>query len=115
LKEIKSIFGVLLLLVGGFVLYLVLPAYWSNYQVDSMITEQAIYFTSFPKPEDEMRAVIAQKAQSYNVPLAPEQIVIDRTRSDLTITVHYNVHIELPLYPFDLRFENSSSNHDVMK
>jgi len=114
-KELKSIFGLLVLLVGGFVIYKILPAYWSNFQVDRMIGEQAIIFTNFPKSEDEIKLAIAQKAEDYDVPLAPEQIVVARNRGSLSISLAYTVHIEMPVHPFDLNFKNSTTNQNVMR
>jgi hypothetical protein len=114
-KELRSIFGLLVLLVGGFVLYRALPAYWGNFQVNRMITEQAVVYTNFPKSDDEIANAISQKAQEYSVPLAPEQVTVFRTSSDLTISITYTVHVDIPVYPFDLTFNDSTSNHNVMK
>jgi Domain of unknown function (DUF4845) len=114
-KEIKFIFGVALLLVGSFVLYKILPAYWNNYKVNRMIAEQAIIYTNFPKSEEEIKIAIAQKAQDLDVPIAPEQIAVSRSRGDVSISFAYSVHIDLPVYPFDVDFEDSTTNQNVMR
>ena len=114
-KEIKSIFALALLLVGSFVLYKVLPVYWNNYKVNRMITEQAIIYTNFPKSEEEIKIAIAQKAQDLDVPIAPEQIAVSRNRGDVSISFAYSVHIDLPVYPFDVDFEDSTTNQNVMR
>ena len=115
MKEFKSILGLTVLLVGGFVLYKILPAYWNNYKVVRMISEEAIIFTNFPKSEEEMKIVIAQKAQDMDVPIAPEQISLVRSRGDVSISFAYSVHIDMPAYPFDINFEPSTTNQNVMK
>ena len=115
MKEIKFIFGMALLLVGSFVLYKILPAYWNNYKVNRMIAEQAIIYTNFPKSEEEIKIAIAQKAQDLDVPIAPEQIAVTRSRGDVSISFAYSVHIDLPGYPLDLNFEPSTFNQNVMK
>lgn len=115
MKELKAIFWVLVLCVGGFVLYKVLPAYWDNYEVDRMISDEAIIFTNFPKSDDEIKMAIAQKAEDYNVPLSPEQVSVTRDRANLTISLAYTVHIEMPGHPFDLNFQDSTTNQNVMK
>ena len=115
MKELKAIFWIAVLVVGGFVLYKVLPAYWNNFQVKQMIEDQAIYFTNNPKSEDEIRMTIAQKAQDCNVPLAPEQVNVERTPAQLTISLAYTVHIDVPGYPFDLNFNDTTTNHNVMR
>ncbi len=115
MKDFKAIVGLLIMLVGAFVLYKILPAYWNNYRVGRMISEQAIVFTNFPKSEDEMKIVIAQKAQDLDVPIAPEQVAVSRSRGDVSISFAYSVHIDLPGYPLDLNFEPSTTNQNVMK
>ena len=115
MKELKSILGLLILLAGGFVLYKIVPAYWSNFQVDRMIADQAIIYTNFPKSDDEIKLAIAQKAEDLDVPLAPEQIVVARDRGSLSISLAYTVHVDMPGHPFDLDFKNSTTNQNVMK
>jgi len=115
MKELKSIFGLLLLLVGAFVLYKVAPAYWGNFKMGRLVEEQSVAFTYTANSPDEISRSIAEKAQEFNVPLTPEQITVHRTPGDLSIAVDYTVHIEMPFYPFDLEFKTASKNHNVMK
>jgi hypothetical protein len=114
-KELKSIFWVLVLLAGGFVLYKTLPAYWGNFKVNQMINDEAIYYTNFPKGDDAIAAAVSQKAQEFDVPLAPDQVTVARSGGDLTISAAYSVHIDFPGYPFDLSFKDAATNHNVMK
>ena len=41
-------------------------------------------------------------------------MTVARSGGDLTISVAYSVHIDFPVYPFDLNFKNSTTNHNVM-
>lgn len=115
MKELKSILWVLVLLIAGLVLYKTVPAYWGNFKVNQMIAEQAVYFTNVPKSDDVITATVSQKAQEFSVPLAPEQVTVSHTSGDLTISVAYTVHIDLPVYPFDLNFKDTSTNHNIMR
>jgi hypothetical protein len=114
MNQLKSIFGLLLLLVGGFVLYKVFPAYWDDFKLGRMLEEQAITFTYTNKSESEIAKTIAEKATELDVPLTPEQVTVLRGAGDLTITAEYSVHVDLPLYPLDLNFKTSSKNKNVM-
>ena len=115
MKELKSIFWVLVLIGGGFMLYKTLPAYWGNFKVDRMINDEAIYYTNFPKADDVIAAAVSEKAQEFDVPLDPNQVTVAHSGSDLTISVAYSEHIDFPGHPFDLNFKNSATNHNVMK
>jgi hypothetical protein len=114
MKELKSIFGLLILVVGCFVIYKVLPSYWGNYKLGRMIEEQAVIYTYTPKSDADIAAEIAQKAQSLDIVLAPQEITVQRTPGDLTITAEYSVHVDMPFYPLDLPLKASSKNKNVM-
>jgi hypothetical protein len=115
MKELKSILGLLVLLVGGFVMYKVVPVYWGDFKLGRLLEEQAQFYTYYVKSDKEMQAAIAQKAQAMDVPVSPEQLKIERLPGVLSITADYSVHIDLPLYPFDLNFKTTTRNKDVMK
>ena len=66
MKELKSIFWVLVLIAGGFMLYKTLPAYWGNFKVNQMISDEAIYYTNFPKSDEAIAAAVSQKAQELS-------------------------------------------------
>jgi hypothetical protein len=114
-KELKSIFWVLVLIGGGFVLYKTLPAYWGNFKVNQMLSDEAVYYTNFPKNDSVIGAAVSQKAQEFSVPLEPDQVTVANSGSDLTISVAYSVHIDFPVHPFDLNFKDTVTNHNVMK
>ncbi|HVJ04377.1 MAG TPA: hypothetical protein VM578_01760 [Candidatus Saccharimonadales bacterium] len=114
MKEWKSIFGLLLLFVGGFVLYKVLPVYWSDFQLGRMLEEQAINYTYNSKSDQEIANAIAEKAHDLDVPLAPEEITVVRGGGDLMISTAYTVHVDLPFYPLDLNFKTSNKNKNIM-
>jgi len=114
MKELKSIFGLLLLLVGGFVLYKVFPAYWGDYKLSRLLEEQALSDTYTTKSESEIATVVVQKASEFDVPLTPEEVTVQRGVGDLTITAQYSVHVDLPFYPLDLNFKTASKNKNIM-
>lgn len=115
MQQLKTIVGVLILLVGGTLLFLTMPSYYANFKLDSTITDEAIYYTNYPKPDAVIIAAVVQKAQEDGVALTPDQVAVVHGGANLTIRVHYSVPINFPPYPFDLHFNNSTTNHNVMK
>lgn len=111
----KSIFGMLLLVVGGFVLYQVLPVYWGDYKLGRLLEEQSQIDTYNSASNQEIAAVIVGKAREFNVALSPEQVKVQRGAGDLTITTDYMVHVDLPIYPLDLNFKTTTNNKNVLK
>jgi hypothetical protein len=74
-----------------------------------------VVYTYAMKSDQEVAKGIAEKARDLNVPLSAEQIKVDRTASELSITATYSVHVELPGYPLDLNFTTKTHNRNVMK
>jgi hypothetical protein len=115
MKEFKSIFALLVLMVGGFVLYKVVPAYWGDYKLGRLLEEQAQVNTYNTKSDQDVKNVIAQKAHEIDVPISPEQVTVVRSASELSITAVYSVQVDLPLYPLELNFTTGTRNKNVMK
>jgi hypothetical protein len=115
MKEFKSIFGLLIILVGSFVLYKIVPAYWGDFRLGRLLEEQSMIYTYNGKSDQEIAMAIAQKASDMDIPLSPEQVRVKRGFADLAITAEYTVHVDLPGYPLDLNFKTSTKNKDVMK
>jgi len=115
MKEIRSIFIVILLVVGSVVLYKTMPAYWADYKLGKMLDEQAVIYTYQPKSDAELPAILVQKAEECGVALDPTDITVERTASTLGISINYEVKIDMPVYPFMMHFKTSTKNNDVMK
>jgi hypothetical protein len=111
----KAIFGLLLLLVGGFVMYKVLPAYWGDFKLGQLLDEQAVVYTYTKNSDQEIATALAEKARNFGVPISPEQIKVERTTGDLSITAEYSVPVDLLIRPLDLNFKTASKNHNIMK
>jgi len=114
MKELRSIFFVLLLIVAGFVLYKVLPAYWADYKLGRMLDQEAIVYTYHPKTDPELPAIIAGKADECGVTIGPENVTVERGGATLGISVSYYVKIDMPVVPFIMHFTTSTTNRDVM-
>jgi len=113
MKSIKALFGVFVVATMFYLAWKVLPPYFSNYQFEDELENQARYFSYNMKSEQEMRETIAKKAHDYDIPLTPEQIKVQHLGNDLSISVDYTVHIDIPVYPFDLHFTPATKNKRI--
>ncbi len=96
----------------------VIPPYFSNYEFEDSIKEEALHSTYGTKTEDAIRDAVFKKAQDLEIPLTREQIKVQRTGSGqgsgtVSIEADYSVHVDLPGYPLDLHFAPSSRNKGV--
>ena len=110
MKALRAILGVAFFVVVVYGMWLMVPPYFHNYQLQDAITEEARINTYTPKSEDEMRETIWRKAKEMEVPIKREQINVQREGGIVSIGIDYTVHVDLPGYPLDLKFHPSSKN-----
>jgi|SRR5579884_2696582 len=114
MSTIKLAFGLLILVAGVYVGASLIPVYYANYQFQDVIKTEATLQTYTTKPEGDIQAFIAKKAQELDIPVNKDQIKVQRRGTvgtgSLTIEAPYTVHIELPGYPMDLHFDPSTEN-----
>lgn len=92
----------------------VIPPYFTNYQFEDEINNEALAATYSAKTEEDIRGLVFKKAKDMDIPITPEQIVVHRTGSQgtgtLLIEANYTVHVSLPGYPLDLNFHAATKN-----
>jgi uncharacterized protein involved in tolerance to divalent cations len=92
----------------------VVPAYFSYYRFQDAIEQEARIQTYTTKTADEVRQSVWKKAQEYDLPLSsPEEIKVERTTSSIAIETEYTVHVDVPIHPFDLKFQPSTRNKQI--
>lgn len=92
----------------------VVPAYFSYYQFQDSVEEEAKIQTYTTKSASEIRDSMWKRAQQLELPIAsPEDLKVDKTSGAVTIETEYTVHIDVPFHPFDLNFKASSKNKQI--
>jgi hypothetical protein len=109
-------------LIAGFVVIaavvygsaMLIPPFFSNYQFEDAIETEARMSTYSTKPEDAIRETVFKKAQDLEIPIAKEQIKVQRFgyqgTGSILIETQYTVHVDLPGYPLDLNFHPTTKN-----
>ena len=65
---------------------------------------------TFSKSEEELRKNILRQARELHVELQPNQLFVQRVMNDVLIWGDYTVHVDVPVYPFDLHFQPMSKS-----
>src|SRR5713101_7278147 len=109
MSTIKMFLGVFVIVAGVYVAAKVFPAYFENYQFQDAIKDEAVRDTYAQKSENDIRASIFKKAQDLDIPIAQDNIRVQRQGMQYSgaIIIHaaYVVHVDLPGYPMDLHFD----------
>ena len=115
---IKMVLGIVVLVVTVYLIAELAPPYFSNYQFQDSIRNEATLNTYTTKPEDAIRDTLYKKAQDLDIPLTKEQIKVKRTgplgSGSIVIDAEYTIHVDLPYYPLDLQFEAATNNKGVL-
>jgi len=111
---IKLVLVLGLLACGVYVGAEMIPPYFSNYEFQDTIDSEARLGTYSTKSEDTIRDAVFKRAQDLEIPVAREQIKVQRSGStgsgSVVIETDYTVHVDLPGYPMDLHFHPESKN-----
>jgi hypothetical protein len=114
---LKAVLGICAIVATVYLIGMLAPPFFSNYQFQDAIKTVAQMNTYSTKSEDAIREEVFKKAQELDVPLTKEQIKITRVGSaytgSITIEAPYTVHLNLPGYPLDLNFDPSNTNRSV--
>lgn len=117
MATLKLLFGVGVVLAVAFLGIKIVPVFFSNYQFEDFIKEEALHSTYSTRSEDDIRAAVIKHARDYDIPLTAAQVHVSRTgvngNGSLTIEADYSVPIDLPGYSTTVDFHPSSKNKGV--
>jgi hypothetical protein len=116
--SLKMIGGIFVMVASVYLIAVLAPPYFSNYQFEDSIRTEAQMDTYNTKTDDQIRDSVFKKAQDLDVPVAKEHIKVQRSgptgAGSISIEAPYTVHISLPGYPLDLDFDPATRNKSVL-
>jgi len=111
---IKLIVVFALLVVGVWVSAELIPPYFSSFEFQDTLDNEARLGTYSTKGDDVIREAVFRKAQDLEIPVTKEQIKVQRLggpgSGGVMIETDYTIHVDLPGYPMDLHFHPQSKN-----
>jgi len=117
MATLKLVFAFALFALVGLVAIKLLPPFFSNYEFEDSIKNEALQSTYSARTEDDIRESVIKHAHDYDIALTPKQVKVVRTgnygNGNLTIEADYSVPLDLPGYSTTINFHPSSANHGV--
>ena len=112
---IKAIIGLVLIAAVFYVCFQVVPPELSNYSFQDDLRTIALSGGANPHMTDQaLVEAVMKRAEEHQIPLAPEQITVQRIGSvgapAVYVAAEYTVPVTLPGYSFSLHFNPSSGN-----
>lgn len=91
----------------------VIPPYFTNSQFQESLEDIARKTTYTPRTDEEIKTMVLHQAQSFELPIKEDQVIITRGADGLAISVSYRIHVDLPVHPVDLDFTANSKNRRI--
>ena len=111
---VKMILGVAMMALVAIVSLKLIPPYFSNYQFEDFIKNEALQSTYGSRSEEDIRESVIKHAREYDIQLTAKQVRVSRTGTSgtgtLSIEAEYSIPVSLPGYSTTLEFHPSSSN-----
>ena len=112
---VKALIGMVLIAAVVYAAFQIVPPELSNYSFQDDLRNIALSIGANPHTPDQVLIdEVMKKAGEHQIPLAPEQITIQRIGSvgapAVYVAAEYSVPVTLPGYEFTLHFNPSSGN-----
>ena len=106
--QLGCIFGLIVLLAGGFFAYKLIPVKVKAADLRQTITDSARSAGRLKDPQ--ITKEILDKAEELELPVTKENIKIRRRANEIDVEVTYTVPIEFPGYTFNWNFHHTADN-----
>jgi hypothetical protein len=111
--KVKALIGLVVILGGFYVAWNMVPPYFNNYQLQDALDDIARKGSYTAQTDDDIKKAVIAKAETEDIKLKEDQIVISRVRDMLGITVKYRIHVDMVVHPVDLDFTANSLNKRI--
>lgn len=111
--RLKSLITIIVVAAAIYTSYKVVPVFYNNYSFQNELENTVLVESYVSRPERQIQELVAAKAAALNIPISPEEVVVRRDGMQLTISTEYSVHIDIPIWPFDLKFSPSTQNRRI--
>jgi cell division protein FtsL len=109
----KAIAFTVILVLGIYVAFKLVPIYMAEYQLNDKMQEEARYAVVNRYSEDKIKDEIMKEVADLEIPVKREDITVSSTNRVVKIAIDYTVPVDLLFYHLDLHFTPSSENKSL--
>jgi cell division protein FtsL len=113
--KLKAIIYTVILVVGVFVAFRLVPLYVNEYQLQDKMNEQAKFAVVNRYSEDQVRDILYKVIQDLDIPAKRDDIKLTTTNHGINISVTYTVPVDFFVYKTEITFSPVSEGLDIMK
>ncbi len=112
--KLKAIVFTIVLLLGIYLAFKLVPPYVAEYQLQDKMQEMARFGIVNRYSEDQVRDNIFKVVQDLDLPVKREDIKVSVTQAAVKVSLDYTVPVDLLFYSTELHFSPSSENKSIM-
>ena len=110
MKGLKAILALAVLLYIVVALFMLGPVYFNYMGFKDAVEQEARVAAYSQRDERAIRADLDRQITEYRIPLKADDMDVHKNGTSVTIKGDYNVHVDLPLHPIDLKFHVGADN-----
>lgn len=103
--RIGFIVTLIVVVVGLFVGIKVIPVRINAYQLEDTLRDEARFASANRTDDAAIKKRILENAQSLNIPLAPENVSIERSKKEVIVRAKFEQAIDLKFTVYTYRFD----------
>ena len=111
--KVKALFAMLVIAGAFYFAWNLVPVWFTNYQFQDELDDIARRNSYTNKNDDEVKQIVLAKAKSMELNVKEQDVQIFRGSDGLGITVHYHVHMDLLIKPYDSDVTAQSINKRI--
>lgn len=102
------LFGLVLMLIGIFVAYKMIPIKVKNAEVREIVNDESK--SAGTHNDDQIRTAIKRKAAEDGLPITDDNIKIERTANNIKVDVDYVMPVKFPGFTYQWHFNHHQEN-----
>jgi hypothetical protein len=111
--KLKGLIGLFIIVGCFYIAWNLIPPYFNNYQLQDSLDDIARKNSYTSTSEDDIKKIVVIKAESEDIKIKEDQVVVTRTHDGLGISVKYRVHVDMVVHPVDIDFTANSLNKRI--
>lgn len=113
MAKLKGFIALAVVVAAFYVAWNMIPPYFNNYQLQDALDDIARKNTYTTISDDDLKKIVVTKADTEDIKLKEDQVIVTRKVDGLGISVKYKVHVDMVVHPVDLEFTANSLNKRI--
>jgi len=112
--RLSAVIWLAILVAGVYVGIRVVPVLYSEYLFQDAMQQTARFASANRQTPDDIRASLIKEAKSQDIPIQPQDILVQSESGNVRISATYSVTVDLRVYQWTFNFNPTASNNSIL-